>query len=278
MSHLADDEEILRQLARAARQRRGKGSLRDSDLDSRTEEILASHDAEAFGTAFRGSVVDAIREGLAKGEESAPSEGPAIGFPRGERPRALAQRWQPMILVAASLVMVVTISLWFGFSIGPRARAEPVPIYTEDPPEGVSPERSEGDPQARIEVVPGFRFRVVLRPESTPEGSIDVRIFAAMEPGSFGELGSLERWLAAEAKAEVNESGVIRLEGLEAQDWRPLTPGEWTLHYAIGRPDSLPSLAEVRELLDRGEVTHRAAGEAVSWQLLSQDIHLVSSP
>lgn len=260
MKLITDDEELLRHVARAARERSQAGQTSEEEWDARADRVLAGYEEEAFGAGFQAAVVDRIRQRIvAPGAEPAPRRSSEASGPRWRLSR-------PALALAASLLLAAVALAWI--LGGPGGSAAPLPTYTLAAA-GTLPERSSSPPPSSppVAAVPGFRFELRLRPARSPAGPVALRVFAA-DGG-----GRLLRWREAEGQAEVLASGVILLDGLQEEDWRPLEAGSWKLYLAVGRPGTLPSLEELRALLGGG-----GAPDPARWQLLVQEFRLAPAP
>lgn len=271
MSREGDDvalEKVLRELGREARRGRAL-QLSEEAVDRASEEAWESYGEEAFGEEFQNRVAASLRDRAAL-----------------RAPAVLVQSPRRWLLVAASFFLVAVMGAGILFWLRQGASEGPLPAYSlvalgmESERSGARPpeiQRPDGerldveppDPRGRgvLEVVPGLRFSVSLRPSRRPDGEVTARIFAAPQQGLP------MRWPEAESKVEVSRAGVVHLEVLGEEDWQRLEPGPWTLFFAVGRPGSLPTAAELRDFLESGS----SPGNP-DWRLLTQEILLVSAP
>lgn len=242
------DEELLRQLADAARQEEEEesrlrldprwdalaaGTLPPAEAEALRAEAEASPEKRAAYEAFaplaeefRERMVATARAGLA----------PAAPLPRLAPRRALDRRRRRLWLSAAAAAVVssATAVLVLLSGRGP----EPLPRYAARLAGGTQEWRggeTEAPPAEAMAVpvfAPGNRLELLLRPEGTVGGGLAVATFVFRD-------GELEPWTAP---VETSKHGAVRIAGVIGEELR-LPSGETTLVVAIARAGSLPGAA-----------------------------------
>jgi hypothetical protein len=127
-------------------------------------------------------------------------------------------------------------------------------------------ELSGGDRQERAETgsrrfAPGSPFVLVLRPQTTVEGEVDVRFFLEGK-------GELRPWPVS---AEVAPGGAVRVAGALGREI-PIAPGDWTVWAVVGRRGDLPDAAALRARLAAGEP------RSAHWTALPTPLHIEQNP
>lgn len=242
-----NEDRILRELGRLARDEEGEGRSR---LDERWDRLAAgtlTADEEAelralaatspeareaweafrpLGPDFQARIVEQIVAELPK------EEGKVLPF----RPAVRIGGWIAAAAAAAAIVVALR-------------PAPPLPDYQVAVSGGTSETRS-GPAES---FAPGDRIEVVLNPETAAKGDLEARLFLLQKD----ELRSLE------TQSEAVEVGSVKLKGTLDPD---LQPGIWTLWALIGRPGDLPDPKELR--LQEG----RSRDE--DWIAVSTDIRI----
>ncbi len=166
--------------------------------------------------------------------------------------------WPRLAAVAA-----VALSLyWLGHDAG-RHRAPPaglaaasLPLY-ELTVTGVAARRSASIAPEIPTLAAGTSCTLVLSPATPAAGPVGGRFYAVR-----GEL-----WKRWRVELEVASSGALRVRGPIIDDLS-LEPGSWLLVAAVGRPQALPSVPELRAALASG----RGAPPDGGWQLAEKPV------
>jgi hypothetical protein len=265
------DDELLRRLAEAVREdeREERGRLdprwdelaagrlpaeEEAALRREAEGAMAASEALAaftsLGDDFRARVVREARERLgapAFGREEGrgigtarPADERGAGAPRRPRRSFRLRRWWPAVaaLAAAALLLVV----WPG-----RERA-PLPGYEVALRGQIRSDRSpaaagagEQPWEAPRAFAPGNRFELVLRPERTVDGRLEVRTYRQ-------EGGDLLPW---PLPLDGPHDGAVRIAGTVGVEI-DLPAGETTLVVVVARRGELPAAEEMLARLGGG--------------------------
>ncbi len=191
----------------------------ETTIAKRSGEV-ESGEAES-GEAGAGETEPAGRPSTARGRKSRvlPRADPAVWW-----------RWPPVAMVAAAAAVAI-VMVW------PRAEPPPLPVYHPALAGGAASSRTpEAPSQPRF--VAGSPFRLVLRPETEVEDSMEVRAF-------LGHGQALEPW---DVSAEISEKGSVLIEGTLGDDVR-LAAGQHVLSILIGRRGELDEAELPRDFL-----------------------------
>jgi hypothetical protein len=265
------DDELLKELARVAREQKQDGKLDErwdglsagtlSDEERAELERLAAQSPEGKEAheAFR-PLDAAARERISARleQELAPA-----------RPQAPAERREAKVLPfrrrgwqVASGAAVAAAAAVAAFVLLPAQKGPPLPGYSLSLA-GIQELRSDGAEAEVARLEPGSQLVLVLRPEQAVGGRVEVRAFLFRD-------GEGRAWTPP---MEVSEDGAVRIRG-RVEELLPLSPGEWTLAVAVGRPGEVPD--EPREV----EPFVRGAGTPAptKWRLITRGFQLLGRP
>jgi hypothetical protein len=259
------DDELLKELARVARERKQAEPLDERwdglaagtlSAEERAElERLAgeSPDAKAAHEAFR-PLDAAARERIAARVEQ---ELAAAAPPRGAKVLPFRRRaWQVATGAAVAAAAAVAV-----FVLVPSNQGPPVPGYSLSLA-GIQELRSEGTEAEVARLEPGSQLVLLLRPEETVGGPVEVRAF--LFQGGEGRAWS--------PPMERSEDGAVRIRG-RVEELLQVPPGEWTLAVAVGRPGAVPT--------EPGDVAPFVRGSGpgpTKWRLLTRRFQLLPRP
>ncbi|MCP3137817.1 hypothetical protein [Pyxidicoccus xibeiensis] len=246
---LSEDER--RELERLAQEEPSAAEAYEAfrPLDATAREHIAARLERELAEQTAGGTPLLSREPLAPAREA---QSPARQAPRA--PRRGLRRLAPAVAAMAAAAALLFVLL-------PR-ETPPLPGYSLS----VSSEQAvrAGAPAQDVpRLGPGSRLDVLLRPEETVEGAVEVRAFL-LRPGE------VRAWTPP---LERSAEGAVRIRG-PVEELLSVPPGEWTLAIAVGRPGTLPEAPE--ELL-AGVEEGRAPQEG-PWKLLTQKLLLVDRP
>ncbi|MCH9648230.1 MAG: hypothetical protein K0U98_08325 [Deltaproteobacteria bacterium] len=261
------DDQLLKELGRLAREQEEERMHLDSRWDSLSHDHLESEEEadlrklaesspqmraawEAFrplGRPFRRRVLEGIR---------------AI-FPRRRRSSWHPGSWGPPsswwpLAAAASLAMV-----WVGAMVFGPSR-EKIPEYSLEVRGGVAVQRSTAAVAAVPRLMEGIRLDLELFPAEPLVGDVALTVF--LEQG-----GTLRPWRVPAERLRVAPTGSLKLE-LRAGDLG-LDPGLATLWLAVSQPCCKPDLGKLRDRTPSGA---KRDSETVRW--MRQEILLESLP
>jgi hypothetical protein len=202
-----------------------------------TEATEAYEAFRPLGPEFHASVAAAIARQAREEAELSAAAGPATTTASAATPgpRVLPFRGSVRRLAAWGAGMGAATAAMVAMVI--RLLAPPLPVYTMADLAG-GHRMTRGELVEAPRFAPGDRFETVLTPKTAVERASKLGIEACVQRGE--EL----RPLAVESDIDPT-GGAVRVQGTLDRD---LPPGRWTLWVVVGRPRSLPDLAELRTL------------------------------
>lgn len=264
-------DKLLLELGRVARERQ-QAEARDERWESLTEGTLSEADRKELerlaqedptaGEAYEAfkPLDAAARERIAARLErelsaESPKEAPKETMPPAQVV-PLAPRRRPRMIVPVVAAMAAAAAVFL--LVSPRG-GRPLPGYTLS----LSSEQEVRSGAAEAEVPrlgPGSLIDLILRPEQAVTEPVEVRAFL-LRPGEA------QAWTPP---MERSAEGAVRIHG-PVESLLSISPGEWTLAIAVGRPGTLPTdPGELRPLVEEGR-----APTAGSWRLLTRRFLLV---
>lgn len=198
--------------------------------------------------ATQGSKVR--RRGGPRTPGSEAAEGPSGGtLARG---RFGSSKWLAPLALAAGLALFLL----------PNAPSPPLPDYGLELRGQVRQQRSLDTPLPGgiPQLAPDSTVRLLLRPATSVEGAVEVRMMAESAAGGLQ--------LPLPVEPQTTELGLLRLEATASE--LGLTTGIWTLTVAVARPEYLPDWQELptaasdpycRILRQRLEILPAAGGD-----------------
>jgi hypothetical protein len=240
---------LLSEMSRAAREHAladprwadfAAGALSDADREDLLAKARAAGLDEdtiaAFGPrddAFDDSLADAAlaamkapRSSAEPPHAAAPNEGAATASNEHAGAQVLPfRRRAPVVVGAAALLAAAAAALlWL-------PRAAQMPEYTMSVEGGRHAQRSSpDDPGGVVELVPGNRVVLTLRPDAPAPGKVSARAYL------LGPSPVPER----RVPVEVAESGAVRIALPAEQLFQGVPSGAWDLCVAVGDPSRLP--------------------------------------
>jgi hypothetical protein len=130
-----------------------------------------------------------------------------------------------------------------------------VPAYVID--------RADPAPAAPVELRPGGRFVLQVRPLGPVEGAVGARTFLVRDD-------TVRAW---EAPFAVSRDGSVRIEGPVESLFAGVPAGAWDVAVAVGRPENLPT-APRDVLRARDGSLARSARDAAAWHLVVERVRL----
>jgi hypothetical protein len=249
-----NEDELLRELVQHAREdgaasgdvrweRLAAGELSAAEEATLRDEAAKDPELAALYEACR-PLGDAAREKIVARILPSPAA-PRVGrFAAGRR----------IALVAASVAVAAAVAVWMT-SRGPEpvARLDMAPPYVLEATGGDRPRRSAPEPSVgAMELTADSRLALVLRPSSPAPDAVSVRAFLVRG-------GDARAW---NPPMQRSPDGAVRIAGAAGELLGSTEAGTWTLAFAIGRAEQLPSdPQEVVRAIDTD------AG-ARAWQLL----------
>jgi hypothetical protein len=215
---------------------------------SSTEARQAYEAFRPLGPEFQARVVQSIREqSLVPATTPATARPPAKLLPWPSRTVRWAG-WSTAAAAAAALFLLLRAP----------ATLPPLPVYTADKPTGgVQVFRGQTD-SSRPVFTPGSAVTLVVRPEQSVSGPVEVRAFLARG-------GELVPW---QPEIEIS-NGSVRLRG---ELGREIAPGDWRLWVVVGRPGKIPDTGELVDEWRAGRVRNE------HWQAVYANLRVAHQP
>lgn len=202
-----------------------------------------------LGPDFQASVVQAIRkQGFAPAAEPEITKPPAKLLPFRRR-ASLWVGWSTAAAVAAAALFLL---------VRNPVSQPPLPVYTAELSRGDQVFRGGTGPATGVPVFsPGSRLTLVMRPREPVTGPVEAYAFATRGT----ELVELTPQVV---------NGAVLLKGTLGSEIR-LSPGDWKIWTAVGRPGEIPAALELQAELQAGRTQH------AGWQAVFKDLRVEGS-
>ena len=171
-------------------------------------------------------------------------DGNTVSEPRRERASALVRLFVLLLVPVAIAIAGALLLLRLHF------QPPTVPRYTIAP----------GSIEPETVLLRGGRFELTLRPLGPVVGAVGARAFLLRG-------NEVRPW---DPPFEVGRDGSVRIAGTVDALFANVSPGEWDLAIAVGRPETLPTAP--RDILRAREASSDAGPAA--WQLIHERIKL----